>query len=33
VVKEIIEAHGGTVSLKSVEGRGTVFTLRLPIAQ
>ncbi len=33
VVKEIIEAHGGSVRLESSEGRGSVFTLRLPIAE
>lgn len=31
VVQNIIEQHGGTIQVTSVEGRGTVFTLWLPI--
>ncbi len=31
VVKEIVEAHGGSVSLESAVGQGTTFTVRLPI--
>ncbi|HWP41834.1 MAG TPA: PAS domain S-box protein [Blastocatellia bacterium] len=31
-VKRIIRAHGGQVGVRSTPGRGTVFTLRLPIA-
>ncbi|MEU5451938.1 SpoIIE family protein phosphatase [Streptomyces californicus] len=30
LVKELVELHGGTVSARSVEGRGTRFTVRLP---
>ncbi|MDQ0982950.1 SpoIIE family protein phosphatase [Streptomyces sp. V2I9] len=30
LVKELVELHGGTVSVSSVEGRGTRFTVRLP---
>lgn len=30
IVKGIIEAHGGTVSLKSRVGKGSVFTMTLP---
>lgn len=32
VVKEIVEAHGGQIHLESTEGRGSTFTIRLPIA-
>lgn len=31
VVKRNIETLGGTVSIKTTEGRGTVFTLKLPL--
>jgi signal transduction histidine kinase len=31
LVKEIIEAHRGTISVHSKEGLGTTFTIRLPI--
>ena len=30
IVKHIAEAHGGSVSVKSTVGAGSVFTLRLP---
>jgi signal transduction histidine kinase len=32
LVKEIVEAHGGIVSVESHEGQGAVFTVRLPEA-
>jgi two-component system phosphate regulon sensor histidine kinase PhoR len=32
IVKHIVQLHGGTISLDSVEGRGTAFSVRLPIA-
>ena len=32
IVKEIVEAHGGTVGLRSEPGRGSTFWLRLPPA-
>lgn len=31
IVKEIMEAHGGAISVTSQAGEGSVFTLRLPI--
>lgn len=31
IVKTIVEAHRGTVQAESVEGRGSVFTVRVPI--
>ena len=30
IVKEIAEAHGGTISVTSEVDQGSVFTLRLP---
>lgn len=30
IAREIVHAHDGTVSVKSTEGEGTTFTLRLP---
>ena len=32
LVKQIVEAHGGRVTVKSTQGAGSVFTLHLPIA-
>ena len=32
VVKEIVSRHGGTVDVASVEGTGSTFTVRLPVA-
>jgi signal transduction histidine kinase len=33
LVKEIVEAHSGTVSVESQPGLGSTFTLRFPLAQ
>ncbi|MFA5088110.1 MAG: ATP-binding protein, partial [Candidatus Omnitrophota bacterium] len=32
ITKEIIEAHGGTISVESEVGKGTKFVIELPIA-
>ena len=32
IVKEIIEAHSGTISVKSKKGVGTTFTIEIPLA-
>ncbi|HEY6099958.1 MAG TPA: HAMP domain-containing sensor histidine kinase, partial [Anaeromyxobacter sp.] len=32
IVREIVRAHGGTVEVRSAEGEGTTFTVRLPPA-
>ena len=31
IVKDIIARHGGTITVKSIENKGTTFTLRMPI--
>jgi PAS domain S-box-containing protein len=31
LVQELVKLHGGTISVKSKEGEGTTFTLRLPL--
>jgi two-component system sensor histidine kinase ResE len=33
ISKEIVEAHGGSLTAKSVPGRGSRFTVRLPFVQ
>jgi signal transduction histidine kinase len=33
LIKELVEACGGKVSVKSTVGEGSTFTLTLPIAQ
>jgi PAS domain S-box-containing protein len=32
-VKQIVERHGGVVTVQSEEGRGSVFTVRLPLSE
>ena len=31
IVREFLQAHGETIGVKSKEGKGTVFTIKLPI--
>lgn len=31
IVSELVQAHGGSIDVDSIEGAGTVFTLRLPM--
>lgn len=33
LVKGLVEMHGGSVSAESVEGKGSTFTVRLPVAK
>ena len=32
VVRRLVEAHAGSVAVTSMEGAGTIFTVRLPLA-
>jgi signal transduction histidine kinase len=33
LVREIVETHGGTISVQSDNGTGAIFTVRLPANQ
>ena len=32
ITKQLVEAHGGTISVESTLGEGSTFTVALPIA-
>jgi len=32
ISREIVERHGGDIGVRSAPGRGTIFTIRLPLA-
>ncbi|MDH4360660.1 MAG: HAMP domain-containing histidine kinase, partial [Nitrospirota bacterium] len=32
IVKDAVDAHAGTITVQSEKGKGTIFTIRLPIS-
>jgi signal transduction histidine kinase len=32
-VRGIVEQHGGTITLRSTEGEGSTFVIRLPLSE
>jgi len=33
IARAIVQAHGGTIALRSTPGAGSLFTIRLPLAR
>ena len=33
IVRSIIEAHGGSINFRTETGRGTIFTINLPLGR
>ena len=33
ITKELVDAHRGAISVESQEGRGTIFTVHLPLVE
>jgi signal transduction histidine kinase len=31
IVKDVVDAHGGTITVQSEQGNGTTFTIQLPV--
>jgi two-component system phosphate regulon sensor histidine kinase PhoR len=32
ITKHIVHAHGGNISIESIEGKGSIFTFSIPIS-